>query len=510
MKTHFILLVCIFSTTIFSAQTASVRLGSELIKPRKTEITTLIGADQDAFYCIRSEYSLFRDRPLSLEKYSKEKLGIDYIRPFKIPEVNGRDLKFEKAFLLNGLIMIFASRYDRELDKNILYLMRINAQDGAKLDTPKEIDHIDADKKSNRGSFDFVLSNDSSKILIMHNEPYEKYDNQKFSYRLIDSEGKSLWFAAFELPYRDKYFSLGNYKVDNDGKLFMLANITKERSERERKQPTYTYDLISYDYETKSLKETPISLREKYISDISFALVPGDKILIGGFYSNKSRDGLAGAFYVTIDENDQHVINSAATDFSTEFMAGFMSQRRAERDKELYNYKIDYLVTKSDGGIYMVAEQYFINVVTVCQPRGGCTTTYYYNYNNIIVANFNADASLKWVRQIPKTQVTANDYGFYSSYSFNVKNEKLYFLYNDHPKNYTKPKKYPRNGITKKMIAVLASIDKDGNLERNTLFTTNEEKVYTRPKISVRLSADQSLFYAIKRKKYKFGIITYP
>ena len=50
----------------------------------------------------------------------------------------------------------------------------------------------------------------------MHNEPYERYENQKFSYKLLNSEGTSLWSAAFELPYRDKYFTLSNYSVTTD------------------------------------------------------------------------------------------------------------------------------------------------------------------------------------------------------------------------------------------------------------------------------------------------------
>ncbi len=510
MKKRILFFVCSAFYTMALCQKPTITWGPELLKPKKSDISTLIGADRNSFYCLRATRSFLKIRQTAIEKYSKSTLTPQYVKEFRIPEVSGKDLTYEKSVLLKGRILVFASRYDKDLDKHILYLIKIIAEDGSVLNSPKEIDHIDAEKKRNRGSFEFVLSNDSTKLLIMHNEPYEKYENQKFSYKLLDSDGNSLWSTAFELPYKDKYFTLSDYIVDNDGKVFMLANILKEKSERERKRPTYTYDLICYDNSNKSHKEIPISLGDKYISDISFAIGPAANILVGGFYSNKNKDGLAGTFFLSVDKSKQAIINSGTEDFSTDFMSEFMSERRAKKNKEIYNYKIDYIVTKDNGGIYMVAEQYYINVVTTCNPKGGCTTTNYYCYNDIIVVNFNENASVKWVKHIPKRQVTANDYGYYSSYSFNASKGKLYFLFNDHPKNYSKPVKYPRNGISRKMVTVIASLDKDGNMERSTLFSAKEEKIYTRPKISMRFSSNQSLFYAIKKKKFKFGLISYP
>jgi len=72
----------------------------------------------------------------------------------------------------------------------------------------KKLIIFDADKKSKRGTFDLVLSQDTSKILIVHNKPLEKCDKQNFSYSLINSVWKVLWSKAFELPYLDKYFNL--------------------------------------------------------------------------------------------------------------------------------------------------------------------------------------------------------------------------------------------------------------------------------------------------------------
>ncbi len=509
MKKIFFSFLCLLFIRINVGQNAKVSWGPELFKPRKTDISILIGSDKNSFYCLRTISSFFSITDYAFEKFSKSTLTLEYIKQLRMPEINGRKLQFEKIFLLDSTLIVFASRYDSDQDKFSAYVEKINAHDGLLISAPVEIDFIVSYKKRNRGSFNFILSNDSTKILIAHNEPYDKYLNEKFSYKLIDDKANTIWSAALELPYRDRYVTMSNYCVDNDGKVFMLASIKKEKSERERNKPSYSYDLVSYDNKSKTLNEMQITLGDKYISDISFVITPKGNIVAGGFYSNKNADGLAGSFYLSIDKETNKILLQGTTDLTSEFLSEFMSERRANKHKELYNYKIDHLVSQNDSGLYMVAEQFYINVVTTCSPRGGCTTSYYYYYNDIIVVNFNSDASVRWIKRIPKTQISTNDYGYYSSYSFVMTKDKLNFIYNDHPKNLTGERKYPKNGVNRRMITVLSTLDSKGNLSKTLILPAKDERIYTRPKISLQLGTNQSLFYAIRKKKFKFGIINY-
>lgn len=512
MKHFFTTFACLIFINAGFAQTPAVEWGPELVKPRKTEITGLIGRDKNSFYCLRSVFSLFGSKNDMIEKYSAKTLKLEYVREIRLPEINGRQLKKEGVYIVNGKILIFSSAYFSDQDKKIAYVQRIDAEDGSLMGQPKEIDYIVAEKKRNSGSFDFTLSDDSTKILVANNPPYDKYSNEKFSYKLIDSEGKILWSTSLELPYKDKYFQVSNYKVDNLGNVYMLASVTKEKADRERKKPDYTYNIVKYNPESKSLKEIPISLGDMYISDIAFTSTSKGTLVLGGFYSNKGSDGVAGTFCMTIDKATSKIVSSGTKDFTTEFLAEFMSERRAEKKKELYSYRINEIVAQTNGGVIIVAEQFYISQVTTCDSRGNCRTTYYYNYKDIIVASFNSDASLKWVKHIPKYQSSANDGGFLSSYSLVVTKDKLHFIYNDHPKNLEPdrdPKKY-RNGISKKMITVDVAMNiSNGQFEKVPLFSAKEEKMYTRPKIAIQLSENKSLFYALKRKKFKFGVIKF-
>jgi hypothetical protein len=264
---------------------------------------------------------------------------------------------------------------------------------------------------------------------------------------------------------------------------------------------------VSYDHASRKLHETPINLGDQFISDISFGITRRGEIAVGGFYSNKSQDGLAGTFNMTIDKKNGEIIRKGSQDLTSDFLKEFMSNRRANKLRELYNYKIDHLISQSDGGLLMVAEQYYVVVVQQCQPRGGCTTSYNYYYNDIIVVSIRPDASVKWIKKIPKLQITSNDFGYLSSYALVIANNKLNFIFNDHPKNLEENRKKMKNGVSRKMVTVLASIDDYGNVTKKALFSAKEQRVHTRPKIALQIAQDQSLFYAIRKKIYKFGII---
>ncbi|MCD6069366.1 MAG: hypothetical protein K0S33_4192 [Bacteroidetes bacterium] len=510
MRKFLLLFILAAISTGLGAQTVNLTWGPEMSRPKKTDISGLIGADKTSFYCLRTSMALFSRGDMALEKYNKTNMELEYVKDFELPKVNGKDLSFGAVYILQGKMLVFAFRYDKDQDKNIAYVQKVNTSDGAMIGTPKEIDYIAATKRRNSGSFDFVLSEDSSKILLLHNEPFEKYSKEKFSYKVFDANANEIWSAALELPYTDKAFTISNYRVDNDGNVFMLASIEKEKADRERKKPRYRYELISYLYKTKSVKETEISIEDKFITDVAFRINEKGNIVIGGFYSNKTSYGLAGTFFLSMDRESRKVLSSGYKDFSTEFLGEFMSARRAEKHKELYNYSIDYLVTKSDGGVYMIGEQYYMYTVTTTDPKTGAThTTYHYYYNDIIVVSVNPDASIAWVKKVPKLQHTTNDNGYYSSYSMDVVGDKLYLIYNDNPKNLLADATKVKNGITKKMVTVLATVDSKGTLERNVMFVAKEAKIFTRPKIALQLGPKESLFYAIKKKKYKFGRINY-
>lgn len=498
-----------------------VTWGVPLKNPRKTLPSEILGADKDYFYVIRSSYKFLSMGDMSIEKYKRDDMSLVSSKPIDLEDATGHDRDFEGLYYVGGRFLLFTSQYDRNADKRTAYIQSIS--DDGTLSATKTIDEIPAEKKRNSGSYNFVLSEDSSKVLMIRNEPFEKYANEKFTFKVFNDSMNLVWEKALELPYKDKMFSLTNYKVDNDGNVYMLASIEKDQAGTTRKErrtkPQYYYNILFYDHVAGNLNEYVVNLNDKYISDINFVIDTKGDMVCAGFYSNKSSNALIGAFYLKINKATKNIDVKGFKDFEKDFLEQFMSAKKASKNKELYNYSLRDLVLRDDGGAILVAEQYYVVQVCTTDPKTGVTTcTYHYYYNDIIVVSIGADGKIAWSKKIPKYQHSVNDGGYYSSFAFSVSKNKMYFMYNDNPKSAALPlesttpaaggKKQPTckplNRVTK-AVAMLVTVDSNGNMDRQVMFNNKDLKIILRPKVSMQVEEDHTFLYGQKGSTYKFA-----
>jgi hypothetical protein len=212
-----------------------------------------------------------------------------------------------------------------------------------------------------------------------------------------------------------------------------------------------------------------------------------------------------------------------------------------KRSAELYQYALDELVLRSDGGAVLIAEQYYVEQRNDYNDRyydpyryGGFgyrglrsrfynpyyspygynnyrDNNYYYNYNDIIVVNIRPNGEIEWTARIPKQQVTSNDGGYFSSYAMSIVRDKFYFVYNDNYKNHDPKRKdnkwYNYNG--RNSVITLAEVSKDGAVRINPVYNNREAGITTRPKICKQIGRNQMLIYGEKGRKYRFGNLTF-
>jgi hypothetical protein len=171
-------------------------------------------------------------------------------------------------------------------------------------------------------------------------------------------------------------------------------------------------------------------------------------IICGGFYSEKGTFSIKGSYFLKIDGQTQEIKAKSFKEFGIDFITQHMTQRQEKKAKkkaakgkniELYEYDLDNIILRDDGGAYLIGEQFFVKVVTRTTTGSNghtstSTTTYYY-FNDILVINMSPSGEIEWTEKIPKRQRTTNDGGFFSSYALSVVKDKLYFVFNDHPKN---------------------------------------------------------------------------
>ncbi len=209
-----LVLLLLLYPAVVSAQ-LEITWGIPQKQQRKTSMTDMIGADDSYIYTLRRDYALFGSSDPIIERYKQSDMGLDYSKRIVHSRFDGTNLRPSVQFFINGSILAFATYYDSDKNMNFAFAEILDAQ-ATVTRSWTEIARIPADKRSNPGSFLFRLSQDSSKVLVISNPPYEQYADEKFTLQLLDDKLNVLWKNDILPPYKDKYFSLNNFIVNDD------------------------------------------------------------------------------------------------------------------------------------------------------------------------------------------------------------------------------------------------------------------------------------------------------
>jgi hypothetical protein len=367
----------IFLPVFVSAQ-MEITWGIPQKEPRKTAMTDMLGEDGNFVYTLRSNYALFGTNDPIIERYKLSDLSLDYMKMISMEGPQKNRLSRDAIYFMSGNIILFAHEYDREKNVNTLYARILDEHSTTKKEWTA-VATIAADKRNNPGSFYTEMSLDSQHILVVTNPPYDQYANEKFLLQLFDRDLNSLWEKSIVPPYKDEFFALDNFIVAPNQDVYMIATVSKDKtvmSKKERRSsPTYYHTVLMYEHASDNLKEYKVSLDPKFISDVRMTINEKGDIICAGFYSNKSSSSIIGAFYVKIDKETQEITKQGTMDFGPDFLSQFMSEKKIEKGRELYDYILRHLVLRDDGGAILVAEQYYEVMVQSYDP-----TTHAYTY----------------------------------------------------------------------------------------------------------------------------------
>lgn len=513
MKTKRIFWIGLFFSLIVvycSAQVTHLEWGPDIEAQKKLYPNRFVGKDTRAIYFIKDTYNPFCPYcPTDhyLEKFDAETMSLIFSKELKMPEIQGnRHCQYEELFYLNGKLILFSSFYDKDLRTSTAYAQSVNP-DGTIANDAKIIDQVQLEQKGEKSDFTFVLSNDSSKILEFKNDYNKRGKVHNFSYKVIDNSLNELFGNdKIVLPFSNPNFTIHDYMLDKDANFYMLTEIEGEKGNWFKDRPSYLYKILLIQPQSNDVKEYDVELQGKTISDMSFRVNKNQDLIAAGFFSNRGRysDEIAGTFYVSLDGKTKEVKTSGLKEFDKSFLLNFMSDRSAKRGSELREFKIDQIIERNDGGAYMVAEQRYVQTVTSYNGRY-MTTDYYFNFNDLIVASIDTLGKINWVKMVPKTQVTVNDKGPYSSYSMGISGNSINFIFNDNTRNLKIPnsRDYKTFSGPKKSTCVLVSIDDKGEMKKRPLFAERDKRIFARPKIYLQTGPKELLMYSDRGRVFK-------
>lgn len=516
------LIAILFSIQVYSqAPDIVVDWGPEL-KSKDVDFDFIIGSTGDHFYTYGEEsrkgFKMFSKPELNVSYFDQKRFRPKFKKVLEDFEYKGENANFMKAYVKpNGDAVLYFDVYHSKDDMR--YLVSRTVDDRGRFGRVEELSSVVAEKSS-ESNFEIRTSKDSTKLLVYANPPYERKENEKFRVQVFTREHELIWEKQVVLPYTDKYFNLIGRTITNAGDVFILGYALPDKSKGERKdreKSNEAYKLYRISQNEEDIVEFDLGFDDRFIANSTISSDFGDgKMAIAGFYTDDrksgKKSGIEGSFFYTIDQQTLEATTTSFEKFSIDFMKHFMSERRAEKDRDLFDFKFRNLIRREDGGAVMIAEQSYRVQHTTTSANGVTTTYYTYHNYDIIVVNINPDGTISWSAHVPKKQVTSSDGGMYSSYLLVVEDQKLHFIYNDHKKNADRLEE-GRDLKTmtnpRKAMAVVSTVEGDGKVYYDQLFRNKDFNAILVPRRSHQVNDRNILIFGEKRSKCRFGKIVF-
>jgi uncharacterized protein YxeA len=436
----------------------------------------------------------------------------------QVEEKNANLKGFEKYG--NNIFFLYDA-YDRSNKTTSVYALKINEQT---LQPSSKIvmGTYDSDNRGDQAEATYKLSSDSSKILLFVEGPERRKENKKLFVAVFNTDLKKLWSRDIELPILEKYVSIYDEDITDDGKVFIAIKHYEKEVTRETvredgdKVPSYIYKLLVYSDANGKEKEISFNLDNNFIQGTKLVYNKNNSITVAGLYKRKHNGNINGAFYSTFDGNASEVKDPKMVEFPEDIIRlvdkdDFGSDKKS--DPGLYpHFKIRYIKARNNGSVDLISEYYRLDIVTQYNASTHSSTTYYnYKYGDIVNTNIGKDGKAVFTR-VPKNQKFVNANIFLGFYPLLFK-DKLVLLFNDDKDNVDRDLEKAPDDVMKfkQSVLVAATIDEKGNLSRQAIYKNDDDDYITLPRNTTKISESSYLISAdlikLFKKRTRFGVL---
>jgi hypothetical protein len=431
---------------------------------------------------------------------------------------------------MKSSMMLYAQYYDEALGMNASKFL-------AEYENPK------FDAKPN---FTIIPSQNRKFVGIIWELEGKGINNDFYGYKIINDSLQVVNEGEYNVPFDGNLSTINDHHISNTGDYFICLTEHNKANDRMFTRSFENFKALHvYKANGKELNEFTIDLQGKRVDDLVMSSNEQGAFALTGIYGTGNKNGMEGIFSIQIDPNNNALNAQSFIPFGNELVKESWNTRQQDRfssngtwndpnnfnnpgtfnsrdniGPQLYDYRMRDFFTLADGSMVGSMEQYFVFQRTTYDGRTSFTTTVnYYYYDDIIAFRISKDGQMLWQKRIPKSQVSTNDYGEFSSYCSFQSEKSLNFIFNDHLKNYDESGNYDRTGenyysfnLSKKNNAVsLVKIDLEtGNITREMMETRKDLDAIVVPKqCRVDHLNKNILIYSIAGSQERFGILNY-
>jgi len=524
-KNLLVILFALFTTAMFAQTLETVMWGNPKDLPKKTSFQKIIGTNDDGFYAIRADNPSFitRDK-MWLEFVSYATMDVDESNEIQFPGVNNKQTYYNDMFFIKDKLILFTSVKDRGRSQNVLYMEYMNTN-GTLKNKPKEVGVTPASNLKEDG-FNFKYLKDEKNIMLYYHKTYTKYNGEKFSIKIFDSNLKEVFAEDLVFPKRlmERKNKLNQIERGKSGNIYMMFSveaISTKSTRGKKKGDKFENVLVVYNVKKKEFKTYDVKMTKFVTKSVKFTLTDDETVVIAGTFAprtSKFEKQFTGMFYMKINPKTEKEIkpkNIKETFYDIKrdkkLISTFNSERTGATQNDRYSFDVKSVEKLENGGFVVIAEQYFKSFRTYKDPQTKEEIKIlYHNYNDLLVGGIDKNGKFAWIKRFPKMQYSIDDGGHFSSFATMINVNTVKLIYNDVDKNIKnenadKTKTIKFNPKTApKGVAVMHSIYTDGSIQKTPMFSGKDGECVIIPKTLTPFT-DGYIIATQKGKKYRFA-----
>lgn len=524
------------------------KLGQEYELPKKSEDLAFFGDPANGIVNLS-----YYKKQLTVYKFDFKNLNQQGDTEVELNDAS-KNFNSEEVIYIGGKCYWLHSDWDKETKKEKLYSTEIDIKTGRVINENKllfEIDKVAGDlaaggwfgagaKIVNKYEYNYNAGNNKLLISVRYAPEFksDKINYDRIGFFVLDAKMNKIWSKDFKMPYTEAVMDNSDFSVDEAGNAYLLAKVfnsdARKETDKETGKPGYHYEVLKFTADGTMINKA-IESDDFYLKQPTLIENGLHEMVIATTYSKKSskKGGTDGIFLAKLD-NSNNVIKyqKGNYEFALEELEKYESKRSKRKmekksDYEAPNMRIRDVIVNADGSTIISLEDYHVEVTSSSYSgAAGYRTTYQYTYyyDDMLVTKINAAGNVEWLRKIPKRQKSTTT-GLQDVYSrtavFNpvsgtlgyktfIDSSGCYFLYLDNIKNMELDEsdvpKYHINGFGGQVV--VTKIDNAGNMSKELVFDTREEKLMLSPRQFTQISGNRFIGRAKLKKTFQPLLIT--
>lgn len=376
-----------------------------------------------------------------------------------------KDLVYEDMLVLNKKIFTFHSYYNKEKEKQFLFMDEFDMDKWDYKNQLTPIVESECGKMKAKGelNYQFLFSPDSSKLAIVSMHLNSSNYTVAYWVSTFDKNFKLLNQYQLEKSIGETASIYGSI-LDNDGNIYALL------SEEESNSKQWMDYVIKINTSTKEFEKLHLQLADKELINLNLAINSKNNIQVLGLYTQPKLINPRGIISFKYDKPTNKIVLVDNKPFTNEFIVetsdddGLKKFIKGE-DYDEYSIGKSIVLKKSDNGLTYCFEKFnnfLIENKTQSSTTGLQTTAVSftrYIYDHIFVVDTDETGKINWTSIVKKHQAASGDSKIWASFNALQKGGKTYLLFTDMNKKSLRP-------FNKKTPLALVEVDENGNQKK--------------------------------------------